>query len=135
MTKKIKELNNPEGDYEVGFKKPPKETRFTKGQSGNPNGRPKGKKNMATILLAAANELVTINENGKSKQVTKFEAACKQTLNKSAGGDLTAIKLLMQLMSSVEAQMSKEASTILSDERDQAVVKEMLKRLKGNGDE
>jgi len=116
------------GDYEVGFKKPPKATRFPKGQSGNPHGRPKGKKNMANILLAAANELVTINENGRSKQVTKFEAACKQTLNKSASGDLNAIRLLMQLMPSVEAQMFREASTILSDERDQEVIKQMLKR-------
>lgn len=130
MTKK-KSFTTEPGDYEVGFKRPPKATRFTKGQSGNPNGRPKGKKNMATILLAAANELVTINENGRSKQVTKFEAACKQTLNKSASGDLNAIRLLMQLMPSVEAQMSKEASTILSDERDQEVIRAMLKRVEG----
>lgn len=32
-------------DYEVGYGKPPAETRFKKGQSGNPNGRPKGSRN------------------------------------------------------------------------------------------
>lgn len=28
--------------YEVGYGKPPKSTRFKKGQSGNPGGRPRG---------------------------------------------------------------------------------------------
>jgi len=33
-------------DYEVGYKKPPKQGRFKKGQSGNPRGRPSGTKNL-----------------------------------------------------------------------------------------
>ncbi|MGD0275716.1 MAG: DUF5681 domain-containing protein [Syntrophales bacterium] len=37
MTKKI---NLTPKEYEVGFRKPPKQTRFAKGQSGNPHGRP-----------------------------------------------------------------------------------------------
>ena len=35
----------PHAGYEVGYGKPPMETRFKKGQSGNPRGRPKGAKN------------------------------------------------------------------------------------------
>ena len=37
-------------DYEVGYKKPPIHTRFKPGVSGNPKGRPKGTKNLATDL-------------------------------------------------------------------------------------
>jgi Family of unknown function (DUF5681) len=33
-----------EGDYRVGYGKPPLETRFKQGQSGNPRGRPRGAK-------------------------------------------------------------------------------------------
>jgi Family of unknown function (DUF5681) len=34
--------NDEGGDFEVGYGKPPLRTRFRKGQSGNPGGRPRG---------------------------------------------------------------------------------------------
>jgi hypothetical protein len=41
------------GDYEVGYGRPPRHTRFAKGQSGNPRGRPCGAKNFTTLLEEA----------------------------------------------------------------------------------
>ena len=35
---------------DVGYGKPPKNTRFTKGVSGNPHGRPKGSRNVAAVF-------------------------------------------------------------------------------------
>ena len=35
-------------DGQVGYRKPPVHTRFKPGQSGNPKGRPKGPRNLAT---------------------------------------------------------------------------------------
>ena len=43
----------PERDgrgYEVGYGKPPKATRFKKGQSGNPKGRPRRQKTLGRLL-------------------------------------------------------------------------------------
>src|ERR1035437_5871182 len=74
--------------YDVGFGKPPSHGQFRKGVSGNPRGRPKGKRNLATVLERTLEEKVVINENGERKTVTKLEAALKQMVNKAAGGDL-----------------------------------------------
>ena len=39
--------------YDEGYGKPPENSKFKTGQSGNPNGRPKGKKNTNTLFNEA----------------------------------------------------------------------------------
>ena len=39
-------------EYEVGYGKPPKDSQFKKGESGNKRGRPKGVKNLKTEVDA-----------------------------------------------------------------------------------
>ena len=73
--------------YEVGYGKPPGHTQFMKGRSGNPKGRPKGSKSLATIIDEEMNQPVTIVENGKRKRVTKMQAVVRQTMNKALRGD------------------------------------------------
>ena len=85
------------GNYPVGYGKPPAQFQFQKGVSGNPNGRPKGKPNLLTVLQRAMYERVVINENGQRNTITKLEAAVKQLVNKSASGDLNAFKILLSL--------------------------------------
>jgi hypothetical protein len=63
-------------EFAASYRKPPLHTRFKKGQSGNPRGRPV--KNLAALLPAALNEKVTVTENGKRRQVTKREAVIAQ---------------------------------------------------------
>lgn len=66
----------------VGYGKPPEQSRFQRGKSGNPNGRPKGILNFATALQKTLREIVVITENGRRKEITKLEAAVKQLVNK-----------------------------------------------------
>lgn len=124
-----KRTHTDKPEYEVGFKKPPKSTQFVKGQSGNPSGRPKGSRNWATIMHAAIEQKVTINENGRQRQVTKLEAATMQLANKAAGGDQNSIRLMLQLMPGMEAIINKTGATALSNEQDRKVLSEMLKRM------
>jgi hypothetical protein len=113
----------------VGYCNPPKRTRFKKGQSGNPQGRPKGALNMVTVLERTLRERVVINENGKRKTITKLEAAFKQLSNKAASGELKALQLLSALVRSaedrtVQATISKPAL----EEDDEKVIVGILER-------
>jgi hypothetical protein len=87
--------SNDSPEYEVGYKRPPKSTRFTKGQSGNARGRPKGSKNFATVLYAELNARISVTENGVRKTISKREATVKQVVNKAAAGNLPAVKMLL----------------------------------------
>ena len=50
-TKKRLSNNLPtRANYRIGYGKPPKESRFQPGQSGNPRGRPRGAKNKRPAL-------------------------------------------------------------------------------------
>src|SRR6266436_4681659 len=87
---------------EVGFGKPPKRTQFQKGVSGNPKGRPKGSRNLATVLSRTLRENVVVNDNGRRRTMSKLDAAVAQLVNKSASGDLVALRQLIALAGSVE---------------------------------
>jgi hypothetical protein len=119
---------NEESSYDVGFGKPPKNNRFRKGASGNPKGRPKGRRNLATVLQQTLQERVVINENGIRKTVTKLEAAVKQLVNQAASGDLVALRQLTALAKSAEDQVVDLPSEKLSDS-DSKVMQSVLKRL------
>ena len=71
----------------VGYAKPPKHTRFTKGRSGNPKGRPTGSKNIATMMIEELTQPVAIVENGKRTKIPKIRAAVRQALNRAMVGD------------------------------------------------
>lgn len=126
MAKQAKEFKE---DYEIGYQKPPKDTRFVKGQSGNPSGRPPGSKNWATILNAALQQKVTVLENGSSKQVTKIEAATMQLVNKAASGDSFSIRLMLNLVPSMEAVINKAGISSLSNEQDRVVLEALMKQV------
>ena len=82
--------------YEVGYGKPPKHTQFPHG-NGPGKGKPKGAKNMKTIVNSATGAKVTTKSNGKFKKISKIEAAVHQLANKAAAGDLKAIEKLIAL--------------------------------------
>jgi Family of unknown function (DUF5681) len=113
--------------YDVGFGKPPKASQFRKGSSGNPKGRPKGRRNLATVLERTLQEKVVINENGVRRTVTKLEAAVKQLVNQAASGDLGAMRQLAALAGSYEDQQIALPTRQL-DQDDQKVMEGVLKR-------
>jgi uncharacterized protein Veg len=89
-------------DYEVGYGKPPQNTRFKKGQSGNPCGRAPGAKNLKTLLIETLNEPVVVTENGGRKRISKRQATFKQLVNEAAKGNWRALKLLVDILQDIE---------------------------------
>jgi hypothetical protein len=122
--------------FEVGYGKPPRNKRFQKGRSGNPQGRPKGTLNVATVLERTLRELVVINENGQRKTITKLQAAVKQLVNQAASGDLAALRQLMALVASAEERFSDAQTERPSlSEADQKVMAQILERCNQNAEE
>ncbi len=114
---------------QVGYGNPPEATRFKKGQSGNPLGRRKGSLNVATVFAKTLREKVVVNENGRRKTMTKFEAAIKQFVNKAASGDLRALQLLVSLSREAETrERESQPSSLALSESDQKVMEGIIKR-------
>ena len=88
---------NQKAAYEVGYGRPPKFTRFKPGTSGNPKGRPRVSKNLAAAFESALSERVPVNDNGRRKKIPTSEAIAKQATRKAAGGDLRALRLVVDL--------------------------------------
>jgi hypothetical protein len=117
-------------EYEVGYGKPPRHTRFAKGQSGNPRGRPSGAKNLSTLLSDALNETVVVTENGGRRKVSKRQAIITQLVNRSATADFRAIKILLDIMREIEVQNeSASPETSVFGEADEKVLEGLKARL------
>jgi hypothetical protein len=123
----------PDGDndYEVGYGRPPRHRRFVKGQSGNPRGRPRGAKNMKTLLSKVLNELVIVTENGSRRKVSKREAIATQLVNRSAKADFKAIQILMGLLRDIEGDTDRHPSDPTFTQADQQIIKRVRARLRG----
>jgi hypothetical protein len=84
--------NNEE--FETGYGRPPKRTRFQPGVSGNSNGRPKGSKNLATIFWKITHEKVQVKGPRGPRWISKLEVGITQLVNSAAKGDPKAIREL-----------------------------------------
>lgn len=91
-----------ENDGGIGYRKPPVATRFRKGQSGNPRGRPRGARKefpYETVL----GQMVTIREDGLERRVTAAEAFLLQITKKGLEGDGAAARSAMQAIEEARA--------------------------------
>lgn len=103
----------------VGYKKAPVEHRFAPGQSGNPKGSSKRRRDAAAAgrylsnpsqaaLLDEADRVVTVRENGQEVQMTMRELTTRRLMLDASKGGATATRLLSQLLGAAEAGKRKE---------------------------
>ena len=86
------------GDYDVGYGRPPKHTRFKKGRSGNPKGRPKSTKSLLNDLSEELQEQVIVREGPNEMRITKQRAMVKSMTAKAIKGEPRAFTILYAMM-------------------------------------
>ena len=125
--------DDEELDDEVGYGKPPRAHQFKAGQSGNPNGRPKGSKNESTILKEVMNEKLSLRRaNGRTRKIPVLEGIHRKQVELALKGDeKSAVLLLNRYGAFVSGELQPEDLS----EDDLAVLDAFARRLKGTGND
>jgi hypothetical protein len=118
-------------DGKVGYRNPPRDTQFKKGQCGNPRGRPKGAKNLSTLLEEIVTERVRVTENGRARVISRLEKALRQLVSSAEKGKPQQLRQLIPLALLVEGRKDALASTNeWLTEADREVIAQIHARLK-----
>lgn len=119
--------------YETGYMKPPRETQFKPGQSGNTKGRPVGRKTTYKLLDDLLSERVAITKEGKQVKINKKTLILLQAVNSATKGNMKAIQTLFPHMLAVDAKNEERTRAIASLKQDDAKIIELA--FKGSRDE
>lgn len=115
--------------YDVGYRKPPKKTRFKPGQSGNPKGRPKGTKNLSTDLSEELAEKIPVTERGQKREITKQRAMVKALMAKAVQGDTKAANTFLNMFLKLVPRESGSADEVVDfTEADLAILDRFAKK-------
>jgi hypothetical protein len=128
----------PEGkaqadDYSVGYGKPPNHTKFKRGQSGNPTGRPKGSRSFKTLLNRELNSTIAVQQNGTSKKIRRKEALVKGLVNDALKGHDRPRDKVFDYIDRDEALETQAPSRTEIAERDAQILERYFKRKNGTG--
>lgn len=113
----------------IGYANPPKAGQFKKGQSGNPKGRPKGRKGVGTILIERLYQKVTVRERGRERSVPLIEAKLMQLTQAMLKGDEKATALVLKLFAQYGEEEAAEVRgrTGFTPEEDQSLLEDLLR--------
>jgi Family of unknown function (DUF5681) len=121
----------PDRAYVVGYGRPPIESRFQPGTSGNSRGRRKGSKNLKTLIRKAMTASISIQEGTKTRRVSKIEGVVLRQLQSALKGDdrsaMAVIKMAMQ-MGLLEEPASNAADVTALSGADERILDELLAR-------
>ena len=111
-----------DNEYEVGYGKPPEDTKFKDGKSGNPKGRPKGSKNTYKLLQEILDQKLEVVDNGKKIKISKKVAMLTQLINQGVKGDVKAISVLFPHMLMADIRDEEKDQVIAAMSRDDKAI-------------
>lgn len=89
----------PDVDYDVGYRRPPANHQFQKGKSGNPKGRPRGRKNLEQMCRDAfLRRIPVVERDGTQHKMAKVQAMIENVATKAASGDPKQVKLALDVI-------------------------------------
>ena len=83
------------------------DTRFQKGQSGNPAGRPKKRRPNVSAFDIIFDKVLTVNQGGQERELTVDEALQLQTYQAALKGSKMAIRQVLKMIEKREAALAK----------------------------
>jgi len=113
---------------ESGYGRPPKNSRFRPGQSGNPRGRPKGASNLKTDVANLLNKRVAIREDGELRYVTRQEAMLLSLYAKAVQGDTKASSQLFTMLTKPDNRDLAPSQYQVVTDNDRAIVEDFMRR-------
>lgn len=117
----------PAADEQVGYRRPPHHTRFRKGVSGNPRGRPKGSRNVQALIQAELKAKVPVVVAGRRRMITKAEALAKTLVNNALKGDPRAMRTLVGMAAAADEAADRPDDQTLA-ENDRAILEAYRRR-------
>ena len=117
-----------EAERPVGYKNPPHQTRFRKGESGNPGGRPRKLPSLRAELEAELAKPTEVVENGKRVLVSKQRGAVMKSIGEALGGDMRAMSAIIALTRSNEREAEQPSEAADREALDAFVRRELLRR-------
>jgi Family of unknown function (DUF5681) len=82
-----KKVRNRRARYAVGYGRPPTSSQFQPGQSGNPQGRPKGVRNASSMARDALERTINVKVKGAWRKMTVRKAAYRRLAERAVAGD------------------------------------------------
>lgn len=122
-------------DYDVGYGKPPKHSRWQKGQSGNPRGPKKGSRGLKKDLHKALEARHSIRINGKVVKGTTQELALYTLATRAASGDIRAIKQLIDVTLQVFGPEDRGGERNILAKQDQELLERLFDEMSPAGQE
>jgi hypothetical protein len=111
----------------VGYRRPPSEHRFRSGQSGNPEGRPRGAKSESTILREILGRKIETRIGGHVRKLTVLEGILLRIADDSLKGEIrSAAFLLNRFGQFVSGELEKTGL----NEDDREILKAFAERVK-----
>ena len=96
-------------DSPVGYGRPPVHSRFQKGQSGNPRGRPKKRADFMEDAALILGGTVTGQAKGKSIRLPTVQAVFRRLCRDGLKGDNRALRRVIELMLTLEQAAREKA--------------------------